>query len=69
VTVKGILVLGKPLPFAGCRRKEGLGRSVVVDRGSSSTDTRTGDSGCPLDAEEGNVVGMRIKRHMHPSQA
>jgi hypothetical protein len=49
------------LPFAGCRRKEGLGRSVVVDRGSSSTDTRTGDSGCPLDAEEGNVVGMRIK--------
>jgi hypothetical protein len=69
VTVKGIPAPGKPALFAGRRRKGGLGRSALIAGGSSSDDGRTGDSGCPLDAEEGNVVGMRIARHMHSAQA
>ena len=67
--MKGILVVWKTTPFAGRRWNEDLGRSVVVAGGSSSSYARTGDSGCPLGAEEGNVVGMRNQRPMHPTQA
>jgi hypothetical protein len=66
VPVKGILVVRKPEPFAGFRRNEDLGRSVVVREGSSLASARTDDSGCPLDAEEGNVVGMRTQKAHAP---
>lgn len=46
-------------PFAGRRRNADLGRSVSCAEVSSSTCVRTGDKGCPLDAEEGNVVSAR----------
>jgi len=44
--------------FAGRRRNEGLGRSVRSLRFLRS-EGRADDSGCPKDAEEGNVVSMR----------
>jgi hypothetical protein len=55
VTVKGILVFWKAAPFAGRRRNEGLGRSAIVSWVSSRGTMRADDSGCPEDAEEGNV--------------
>jgi hypothetical protein len=58
VAVKGIPVCGKPFPFAGRRRNAGLGRSTSSAGGSSLVGARTGDNGCPEDAEEGNVVGL-----------
>jgi hypothetical protein len=63
VAVKGILVFWKAPLFAGRRRNEGLGRSVVQAAVSSATCRRADDSGCPKDAEEGNAVGMRHKAH------
>jgi hypothetical protein len=62
VAVKGILVFWKAALFAGRRRKAGLGRSVG-NTGILPALRRTDDSGCPKDAEEGNVVGMRHKAH------
>jgi hypothetical protein len=62
VTVEDIPVFWKAALFAGRRRNEGLGRSVAftgILRGSWRAD----DSGCPKDAEKGNVVGMRHKAH------
>jgi hypothetical protein len=43
-TVEGILVFGMASPFAGRRRKGGLGRSVTTRGVSSSLIGRTGDS-------------------------
>jgi hypothetical protein len=66
VSVEGIPVFGKRAPFAGHLWNEGLGRSVVGGGGSSSSVARTGDSGCPLNAEEGNVVRMRTQKAHAP---
>jgi len=41
----------------------GLGRSAYVSRGFLPGRERTGDSGCPEDAEEGNVVSVRHKAY------
>jgi hypothetical protein len=56
------------MPFAGRRRNEGLGRSVSVVEVSSSAVGRTGDKGCSLDAEEGNVVGSQPTKREHPTR-
>jgi hypothetical protein len=48
-------------PFAGRRGNGGLGRSDSWKGVSSSFFGRAGDSGCPLGAEEGNAVSMRVK--------
>jgi hypothetical protein len=61
VTVKGILVFWKSVLFAGPRRNEGLGRSAGFRGYLPAGDGRADDSGCPKDAEEGNVVGLRHK--------
>jgi len=53
--VKGILVFWKAAPFAGRRRNEGLDRSAIASWVSSRGTMRADDSGCPEDAEEGNV--------------
>jgi len=58
VTVKDILVDGKAALFAGRRRKVGLDRSASLV-GLQPAERRADDSGCPKDAEEGNVVGLR----------
>jgi hypothetical protein len=63
VTVKGILIIWKAAPFAGCCRNEGLGRSVIQVAVSPATSWRADDSECPKDAEEGNVVSMRHKAY------
>jgi hypothetical protein len=60
-TVEGTQVVRMAPPFAGRRRSEGLGRSDSSKGVSSPLDGRADDSGCPLVAEEGNVVGMRVK--------
>jgi hypothetical protein len=36
---------------------------------SPSASRRTDDNGCPEDAEEGNVVSMRVFKRMHSSSA
>jgi len=64
VTVNGILVFWKAALFAGLRWNESLGRSVVLQRVSSRRRRRADDSGCPEDAEEGNVVA-----HVHRAHA
>jgi len=69
VTVKDILVFWKAAPFAGGRRNEDLGRSVSQAAVSPAASRRADDSGCPEGAEEGNVVGMRAIKRMHPTQA
>jgi len=59
-TVEGTLLHGAPVSFAGRRKNVRLGRSVSRAQWVSSPACgRTGDSGCPLGAEEGNVVGVR----------
>lgn len=58
-TVEGILIRRTAAPFAGGRKNVSLGRSDSVVRVSSLADDRAGDSGCSLDAEEGNVVSVR----------
>jgi hypothetical protein len=63
VTVEGILAFWKAALFAGCRQNEGLGRSAAVPWVSPQGRGRADDSGCPEDAEEGNVVGMRHKAY------
>jgi len=64
VAVQGIPVRRMPVPFAGCRWNASLGRSTSSAGVSSLVGARTGDNGCPEDAEEGNVVGMRpFKAH------
>jgi hypothetical protein len=68
VAVEGILVFWKAAPFAGRRRNEGLGRSVGPLRVSSRDGRRADDSGCPEDAEEGNVVA-HAHRAYAPTQA
>lgn len=57
VVVKGTPVFRMALTFAGRRRNEDLGRSAPSSGVSSPFGARTGDSGCPLVPEEGNVVG------------
>lgn len=64
VAVEGILVFWKAALFAGRRRNEGLGRSVSPWWVSSRNGRRADDSGCPEDAEEGNVVA-----HAHRAYA
>jgi len=68
VAVKGIPVRGMPVPFAGCRRNAGLGRSTSSAGASSLVGARTGDNGCPEDAEEGNVVACDLSRRTHRPQ-
>jgi len=58
-TGEGILIRRTAAPFAGRRKNASLGRSDSFVRVSSLASSRAGDSGCSLDAEEGNVVGMR----------
>ena len=70
VAVKGILVRRKPVPFAGSRWSAGLGRSTSSAGGSSLVGASTGDSGCPEDAEEGNLVRVRpFKAHAPDARA
>jgi hypothetical protein len=58
--VEGTLIHRMPAAFAGCRRSVGLGRSALRRQWvSPPVRERTGDSGCPLECEEGNVVGVR----------
>jgi hypothetical protein len=64
VAVQGILAFWKAVLFAGGRRNEGLGRSVVLQWVSSRYGRRADDSGCPKVAEEGNVVA-----HAHRAYA
>jgi hypothetical protein len=59
VAVEGIPVRGKQAPFAGRLWNVSLGRSTSSAGVSSLVGARTGDNGCPEDAEEGNDVGMR----------
>jgi hypothetical protein len=59
VTVKDILIFWKVALFAGRYRNEGLGRSNLKAAVSPAAINCAGDSGCPKDAEEGNVVSMR----------
>jgi len=68
VAVEGIPVVGKAALFAGRRRNEGLGRS---GGGASilSLQRRADDSGCPKDAEEGNVVAHTRFKAYAPAQA
>jgi hypothetical protein len=68
VTVKGILVVWKATPFAGCRRNDGLGRSVAF-RGYPPT-----RADAPMTADvrrsprRGTPSACATKR-MHPTQA
>jgi len=68
VTVKGILAFWKAAPFAGRRRNEGLGRSVVPQR------VPPAEVGAPMTADvrrllrRGTSSRMRTER-MHPTQA
>jgi hypothetical protein len=58
-TVKGILIVWKSSPFAGRRWNGGLGRSVYVRNGSLPfRASAPATMGCPLDAEEGNVLSV-----------
>jgi hypothetical protein len=52
--VEGIPVCGMALTFAGQRRNVDLGSVRRRERVSSPLGERTGDSGCPEGAEEGN---------------
>jgi hypothetical protein len=61
VMVKGILVAWKAALFAGRRPNGGLG-SVRSRKWVLHVRRRAGDTGCPLGAEEGNVVGIRSKK-------
>jgi hypothetical protein len=63
------------VPFAGCRRNEGLGRSSLhVDRSSSLVFGCTGDIGCPLERQGGErsvssrrqSTSTRVERHDLP---
>jgi len=56
VAVEDIPAFWMAALFAGRRRKGGLGRSVVPSWASPHVGRRADDSGCPKDAEEGNVV-------------
>jgi hypothetical protein len=58
-TVESTPIPGMSAAFAGCRRNVDLGRSVSFARVSSLARDRTGDNGCSLGSEEGNVVGVR----------
>jgi hypothetical protein len=58
-TVEGILVFGMAIPFAGYGRSAGLGRSDA-SLGFLPSGSRAGDSGCPEEAKEGNVVSTRF---------
>jgi hypothetical protein len=64
--VEGIPVCGKAATFAGGRWNAGLG-SVRFKSGMGFLPSRrrTGDSGCPEVAEEGNDVRMCSSKCMH----
>ena len=64
-TVEGIPVHGMALTFAGQRRNVDLGSVRRRERVSSPLGERTGDSGCPEGAEEGNDVRMHSSKRMH----
>ena len=61
--MKDILVIWKAALFAGCRWNDGLGRSADLRWVSPHCRVRADDSGCPKDAEEGNVVSMRHRAY------
>jgi len=63
--VEGIPVRGMALTFAGQRRNVDLGSVRRRERVSSLLGARTGDSGCPEGAEEGNDVRMLSSKRMH----
>jgi hypothetical protein len=63
VTVEDILIFWKVALFAGRYRNEGLGRSNLEAAVSPAAINCADDSGCPKDAEEGNVVSMRHKAY------
>lgn len=67
-TVEGIPVHGKTAPFAGRRRSVGLGRSGAWQRVSSPAGVRTGDSGCPEGAEDGNDVRIRSSKRLRSTR-
>ena len=64
-TVEGIPVCGMALTFAGQRRNVDLGSVRRRERVSSPLGERTGDNGCPEEAEEGNDVRMHSSKCMH----
>jgi len=64
-TVEGIPVCGMALTFAGQRRNVDLGSVRRRERVSSPLDERTGDNGCPEEAEEGNDVRRHSSKCMH----
>jgi hypothetical protein len=66
--VKGILVFVEAALFAGRRLNEDLGRSVDVGRGLLPCWRAHRRQRMSFDAEEGNAVGMRIQKHMHPTR-
>jgi len=68
VAVEDILVVWKAALFAGRSRNEGLGRSVG-EAGILSLQRCADDSGCPEDAEEGNVVAHTRFKAYAPAQA
>jgi hypothetical protein len=75
VAVKGILAVWKAAPFAGGRRNEGLGRSVLRVAVPLLHASAPMTADVRRDAEEGNAVGMRAqsactrRRHERSLQA
>lgn len=62
-------VFGKSSPFAGRRWNGGLGRSSVsFGRSPPPSGRCADDSGCPVTAEQGNVVSVRNASHTHSPQ-
>jgi hypothetical protein len=64
-TVEGIPVRGMALTFAGQRWNVDLGSVRRRERVSSPLGERTGDNGCPEEAEEGNDVRTHSSKCMH----
>jgi hypothetical protein len=68
VAVKGILVFWKALPFAGCRRNEGLGRSVPFRGYPPAVDDAPMTADVRRTPRRGTPSACATKR-MHPTQA